>query len=161
MTPRRPTASRRSPLPGVSMPYCPECGVRLSGYPDTCPECGFDLDDPHGYAAKHRAGMGIASFVIGLATVSVGVVTLLSLGPQVLNEDSRSAWQGDSVLNVAAVVGWVSALLSSIGSVLGLVALYRRNPRKVFAVIGVILNVPVALGWGLLVCSVFVKLFGH
>lgn len=104
--------------------------------------------DPYPEPLKH-SGPGIASFVIALVSVAgyiVGFIVAGSVlasaiemyGPD-LTPDSSQAFLLLGIIMLALLA------LNVVGTVVGIIGLVLRNRRKVFAIIGVILNALILL----------------
>ncbi|MDQ0191864.1 hypothetical protein [Paenibacillus wynnii] len=109
---------------------------------------------------KH-SGPGIASFVISLVSLLgylVSFVIAATMATSILNEfgelsnDSSQAFMflGVAVLGLAA--------LNVIGVVTGIIGISLRNRRKVFGVIGTIINAIIILIFMLLIATVLVNI---
>lgn len=108
---------------------------------------------------KH-SGPGIASFVIAIVTligyavsfvfVGMQASTILSNSNDVIADSSEAImYLGLSVLILAAV--------NVIGAVVGIIGLTLRRRRKVFAIIGTIINGAVLLLFMLLIATILVN----
>ncbi|NGZ75840.1 hypothetical protein [Saccharibacillus alkalitolerans] len=115
-------------------------------------------DQPQG-RLKH-SGLGIASFVLSLLSIAlyvvffvsaVGVVYSISESGAILDSAAISEEQMMSV-GIGALILIVSilgaALLNLVGVILGIVGLVSKARKKVFAVIGTVLNGLCLLGGG-------------
>jgi hypothetical protein len=98
-----------------------------------------------------QSGLGIASFVIGLICIIGLIGTTLFIGASVadfvtpdgtaLSEAEIQAKVMDNMGFIVAVLLFMASLfLSLVGLILGIIGLVVKNRRKVFAVIGTVLN---------------------
>lgn len=119
------------------------------------------LDPPHEiqHDLKH-SGPGIASFVISLVALVGYIVSFVFAGAMatsILNElgeitpDSSQAFLflGSAVLILSA--------LNVIGVVLGIIGISLRNRRKIFGIIGTIINGIIILVFMLLIATILVN----
>lgn len=125
----------------------------------------FSNDQPFDVGPKKQSGIGIASFVIALLSVVLLIVAIVSgsaFGDQIANSDLSIADPSDSaafqasiealgedvlvsmMLAIISIFGAVG--LSLVGLILGIVSAFSKNRRKVFGVIGIVLNVVVIIG---------------
>ncbi|WP_145146754.1 hypothetical protein [Paenibacillus xylanexedens] len=94
---------------------------------------------------KH-SGPGIASFVIGLAAV-VGYILIFFIAAMALNDSIEvlTPLQAEELaLHPAVILASLSILVCLIlnlaGGILGIIGLILKNRKKVFAIIGTLLN---------------------
>ncbi|MFD0958269.1 hypothetical protein [Paenibacillus chungangensis] len=136
-------------------------------YENKTPDGGFSTFEPvppppgmHGApeTLKH-SGLGIASFIIALLAILAAIITLVltvsftaefinmgtldpeSLEAQILDGDSAIV----SIM-AAGLLFIVSIGLSVIGLILGIVGAVMKNRKKVFSVLGIVLNALIAVG---------------
>lgn len=119
---------------------------------------------------KH-SGLGISSFIIAIVSVLLGITffilsivgvtnivsdagtDLSSLSdPNQLNDMllSDNMGSGFGIIIVASLLFMVSGGLAFIGGILGLIAVFQKNRKKVFSILGLIFNVFIVLGFLLL-----------
>lgn len=111
--------------------------------------------EPSPVALRH-SGAGIASFIIALAVGLVELVGVIGAGvmvsrnPDVANDSPVAMSLG------LAICGGV--LLGLVGVVLGIVGLVMRQRRRVFAIIGLVINGLILVGiGGLMVLGLMAK----
>jgi hypothetical protein len=89
---------------------------------------------------KKHSALGIFSFIIGLSDF-LGLCLIL-----ILNINYKSE-RVDYLVNSFSIL---AGLISIVGVVLGIIGCIQKNPKKVFAIFGLILSVLVLLfiSWG-------------
>jgi len=115
-------------------------------------------------AAPSQSGLGIASFVIALVSIVVMILGFVSavasigefiqpdgtIDPESIDPMELGA---SMMVGVLAVLG--SLAISFVGLILGIIGLVAKNKRKVFGIIGVVLNALILVGFlGLVVLSI-------
>ena len=108
---------------------------------------------------KH-SGPGIASFVIALVTVAGYAISFLYVGAQassILNENNKLLADSAEAIMYLGLSVLLLAAVNVIGAVIGIIGLTLRKRRKVFAVIGTIINAVILLLFMLLIASVLVN----
>lgn len=134
-----------------------------TGYTTFTPVTDNTTFSPPEGPQKH-AGLGIASFILALAAllgVVLSLVLSVSFATQFTNADpteiERALSEGDAELATIMGVGLLiigSIGLSFIGLILGIIGVFIKNRKKVFSIIGIVLN-------GLLVVgSLFLVIIG-
>ncbi|GGG26163.1 hypothetical protein [Paenibacillus abyssi] len=111
-------------------------------------------------APKKQSGLGIASFIIGIIsilgiiafalTAAAGVSDLVNTNGTIDIEDPE-AIEMSTALIVSGIMMFVTLALSFVGLILGIIGLVMKNRRKVFAIIGVVLNGLLVFGFGALI----------
>ncbi|MFS0727254.1 hypothetical protein [Paenibacillus sp. 1P07SE] len=105
---------------------------------------------------RKQSGLGIASFVIGLlaiiAIIVLSMTTVLSLADTIQPDGTipEEVIASNSEAMLAGILLFFSILVSLVGLVLGIVSLFMKNRRKVFGIIGVVLNGLIVFGFGAL-----------
>ncbi|WP_020615987.1 hypothetical protein [Paenibacillus daejeonensis] len=131
------------------------------------PYSEHDQGEP--YPTK-QSGLGIASFVIGLLSILgiIGVVVLsmtaaysifesLPTDGSVPDPETIAQASGSGVM-LLGILLLFTVLLSVVGLILGIIGLFIKNRRKVFGIIGVVLNGVIVFGFGgLLILGTFVQ----
>ncbi|WP_028561981.1 hypothetical protein [Paenibacillus pinihumi] len=111
---------------------------------------------------QKQSGLGIASFIIGLISILgvVGIVLLLaSFIPAILETGGGMPAitpenAGEYMpLIFSSLLLLLVLVLGFVGLVLGIVGLIRKNRRKTFAIIGVVLNGLLLIGYLLLIIT--------
>lgn len=118
-----------------------------------------DLFQEHKENLKH-SGPGIASFVIALVTFAGYVISFVMIGVQatsILRASSYNVSQASVVIMVLGLTVLILAALNVIGAVTGIIGLTLRSRRKVFAVIGTVINGVILLLFMLLISIVLVN----
>lgn len=108
---------------------------------------------------KH-SGPGIASFVIGVVTLAGYIVTFIVAGAMVgpaMNETSMLNGQSGGAFLFLGMAVLALAALNFIGVVVGIIGLALRGRRKVFGVIGTIINGIILLVFLLLIAVVLMS----
>lgn len=92
-----------------------------------------------------QSGFGIASFLIAIV---VGIVEIVGIvAAAVLVADNPVAAQQESPEMMAAGCAICSGVaLSILGGILGIVAVLQQNRKKVFGILGLVINGLVVLG---------------
>lgn len=104
----------------------------------------FDDDDDYEYSEPRHSGFGIASFVTALAAgllvlVVFGIAGVIGARNGDIDEKSPEA-----VLLGLAVIGGLLVAMLGIG--LGIAGVCQHRRKKVFAVLGLVINAVVTLG---------------
>ncbi|WP_410512094.1 hypothetical protein PaeBR_18920 [Paenibacillus sp. BR2-3] len=111
------------------------------------------------YDLKH-SGPGIASFVISIVTLIGYIVSFIIAGAMassILDEFGEMSNDSSQAFLFLGLVVLGLAALNVIGVVLGIIGLSLRNRRKVFAIIGTIINAIIILVFMLLIATVLVN----
>jgi hypothetical protein len=103
-------------------------------------DIGFPPPPPAPEMRKHSR-LGIASFIISM------VVVLIIFGDIALALGlSGGISVPQSYAGVDTALTCASALLAAVGLVLGIVAVTRKNTKKVFGILGLVFNALIVLG---------------
>lgn len=127
--------------------------------PPFSPYDEFPRDDQEPGRFKH-SGLGIASFVISLVAIAlyvvffvsaVGVTYLLTgtgadLTEYTATEEQLMGFGVGALVLILSLLG--ASVLNLAGTILGIIGLVSKNRKKVFAVIGTVLNGLCLLGGG-------------
>ncbi|MRN53095.1 hypothetical protein [Paenibacillus monticola] len=108
---------------------------------------------------KH-SGPGIASFVISVVTILGYAVSFLLVGgmaSSIMNEAGNLSTDSSQSLMFLGLSVLVLAALNVIGVVIGIIGISLRKRRKVFGIIGTIINGLIILLFMLLVAAVLVN----
>jgi predicted anti-sigma-YlaC factor YlaD len=102
---------------------------------------------------KH-SGLGIASFVLAMISVVLTIIvilTMINLGSGLMEQIAVGETMTEEQLLEQApglvIVGLLFmavAVISLIGGILGIVGLFQKNRKKLFAILGTVFNL---LGW--------------
>ncbi|WP_019912211.1 hypothetical protein [Paenibacillus sp. HW567] len=117
------------------------------------------MEEPNKYALKH-SGPGIASFVIALVTIIGYIITFVSVGVQassILNENNQFLSDSAKTIMYLGLSVLILAAVNVIGGVIGIIGLTLRSRRKVFAIIGTIINGVILLLFMLMIATVLVN----
>ncbi len=117
---------------------------------------------------KH-SGLGIASFI--LAIIAIVLVVALIIVTAVIAKDELAdiaLSQGNlteeqikefaPLLIVIFLTFFGSVILSLVGAILGIVGLLQKNRKKLFAILGTLLN---SLGWIIIIILIVVGTFSN
>lgn len=108
---------------------------------------------------KH-SGPGIASFVIALVTLIGYAVSFVFVGMQastiLSNSNDVIADSSETIMFLGLTV-LILAAVNVIGGVVGIIGLTLRRRRKVFAIIGTIINGAILLLFMLLIATILVN----
>mgnify|MGYP001175469893 CR=1 FL=1 len=108
---------------------------------------------------KH-SGPGIASFVISLVTLLGYAISFLIVGgmaSSIMNEAGNLSTDSSQSIMFLGLSVLVLAALNVIGVVIGIIGISLRKRRKVFGIIGTIINGLIILLFMLLVAAVLVN----
>lgn len=108
---------------------------------------------------KH-SGPGIASFVIALFTLVGYAIAFVYVGAQassIMNENNKLIADSAEAIMYLGLSVLILAAVNVIGAVTGIVGLTLRRRRKVFAVLGTIINAVILLVFMLLISMVLVN----
>ncbi len=93
---------------------------------------------------KMQSSLGLASFFISLGTF-IFIIILLIVFATIDNGKSKIGDLAGSLFLICFFI--IAPLAHLVGTVLGIIALFQKNRKKVFAVLGIIFNIGfVALG---------------
>ncbi|MEN1985361.1 MULTISPECIES: hypothetical protein [Paenibacillus] len=128
------------------------------GFPEASPNQDYHANDQSSNPKTKHSGPGIASFVIGI-TALLAYIVIFVLVTAAISSYMGHALTPEQVeqlaLHPAIILASVSMLaciiLNLAGLIVGIVGLVIRNRRKVFAVIGTLLN-----GLMILACAALV-----
>ncbi|WP_339223537.1 hypothetical protein [Paenibacillus sp. FSL H8-0332] len=108
---------------------------------------------------KH-SGPGIASFVIALLTLICYAITFVYVGSQassLMNEHNKLIADASETIMYLGLSVLILVAVNVIGAVTGIIGLTLRKRRKVFAVIGTIINAGFLLLFMLLLSVILVN----
>ncbi|MGG4141665.1 hypothetical protein ABEW34_00915 [Paenibacillus algorifonticola] len=121
----------------------------------SAPSAGFSDPSPFqpSQPLKH-SGLGIASFIMAIASIIIGVISIIMFfaaiasviptGNEYLMEDPAyfedliTGGAGSFMASIIAII--LSVGITFVGLILGIIGACSKQRRKVFAVIGIILN---------------------
>ncbi|GGF73415.1 hypothetical protein GCM10010912_18290 [Paenibacillus albidus] len=111
------------------------------------------------YGLKH-SGPGITSFTISLVTLVGYIITFMiagSMAGAIMNEtDNLTVRTSESIMTLGmAVLGLIA--LNVIGVIVGIIGISLRGRRKIFGILGTILNGVIILLFMLMVSAVLVN----
>ncbi|RXZ84185.1 hypothetical protein EBB07_03675 [Paenibacillaceae bacterium] len=106
-----------------------------------------------------QSGPGIASFIVGIISIFMFVISIVVIIGQAADllsleeaiEDSEAIAAMGVPFVIAGLLFLGSLILSFVGTILAIIGLVIKNRRKVFAIIGLILNGLFTIGFVLLV----------
>ncbi|WNS46470.1 hypothetical protein [Paenibacillus sp. MMS20-IR301] len=132
--------------------------------PDHAGYTGQEHLPPAGNVRFKHSGPGIASFVIAMLTLAGYIFTFVYIGVQAAAfiDDSRPVNDAliagsPEIIMFAGVSVLLLAAINVIGTIIGIIGLTLRSRRKVFAIIGTIINAVILLIFMLLIASVLVN----
>jgi hypothetical protein len=97
---------------------------------------------------KH-SGLGIAAFIIAAAAIAfvfIGMILIIGVGAATIQEIAEGTMTEDELITQApmliiGVLFFMFAVFAAfIGGILGIVALVQKNRKKLFAILGTIIN---------------------
>ncbi|PZD94283.1 hypothetical protein DNH61_17880 [Paenibacillus sambharensis] len=114
--------------------------------------------EPHDEGPLKHSGLGIASFVIGIVSI-IGIIAVIflvaaSISTYLLpNNTIAPGFETDPVVIISSLSILAVLFLSFVGLVLGIIGLVIKRRRKVFSIIGVVLNGLLLLGFAFLLIT--------
>ena len=141
--------------------YCPQCGTLIQDDAVACQNCGAllnDQDNPDGKPAQGSGKGKVASLVMSIASLGIG---MLSLSPYIylVSRYYYPVLRQRPFLHGAFDLGCLGGFpLGMIGIILGAVALWKR-PKDlsvvIMAVIGILLSIGGIAGhvWFIVTCQ--------
>ena len=111
------------------------------------------------YDLKH-SGPGIASFIISLVSIVGYIVTFIIIGlmaSSMITEDGSLLADSSGTIALLGLAILILAALNVIGVVVGIIGLALRKRRKVFGIIGTIINGVIILLFMLLITTFLVN----
>ncbi|MUT64428.1 hypothetical protein [Paenibacillus sp. NEAU-GSW1] len=122
----------------------------------------FGSEPPVAEGKLKHSGLGIASFVLAIISILLGVlgiilsvvfVAQLAGDPtSFLSEtESGSIPEGAGSILAAVVLMFLGVGISFVGLILGIVGVFAKNRRKLFAIIGLVFNGVIILGMLLMI----------
>lgn len=111
---------------------------------------------------KTQSKLGIASFIIGLISIVIFIIGIIVVTTFIMDQnfsDGNSIQREieDSITNnnfseyaplvIGALLMLASAGVSVVGLILGIVGACSRNKRKVFSILGIVLNALLPVGF--------------
>lgn len=147
----------------------PQYNNQASGIPgSTQPTMPQYNQPPHTPAAMKHSGVGIASFVIAIVSIISAILSIVLVFTGVLNMVtdnnldidtfadpdavnnmllSGELGSGMSSLIFGSLLLFFSLGISFVGGILGLIAAFQKNRKKVFGILGLIFNGLVCVGF--------------
>lgn len=98
---------------------------------------------PPPIAVKH-SGLGIASFIMGILVI-IGVCITFGVAGGSANVSTMDT-SYDSLMTGIGLLACGTIAVALVGLVLGIIAVVQKNTKKVFGIIGLVLNALVFLG---------------
>lgn len=127
---------------------------------------GVPVDGEPGYVFQENkrdfkhSGPGIASFVIALVTIVCYAVSFVYAGmhaSSILSNSNEGIASSSEAIMLLGLSVLILAAFNVIGAVVGIIGLTLRRRRKVFAVIGTIINGAILLLFMLLISTILVN----
>lgn len=118
-----------------------------------------EMMNPQFQPVKMQSKLGLASFFIALATFFFVVILFIVM----MALDNRRSQVGEAVTNFWLVCFFILAPLAHlVGTILGIIVLFQKQRKKVFAILGIILNIAfVALGLAVVILLLKVGMAWH
>lgn len=121
----------------------------------------FSSEPPIVEGRMKHSGLGIASFVMAIIAILLGVLGMIlsvvfvaqaAEDPTslLIEAESGTIPEGVGSILAAVVLMFLGVGISFIGLILGIVGIFAKNRRKVFAIIGLVVNGLITLGMLLL-----------
>lgn len=137
--------------------FCPNCGEKNPSSSGFCGHCGSKLREiirdessfsshPNFHSmeemvltpeGKKHSGLGIASFIIGLVAGAIQFFTILGSG---IAEYSAVGGLGDEVYMLVGLFICGGMATGVVGLILGIIGLTQKNKKKIFSILGTIIN---------------------
>lgn len=102
---------------------------------------------PEAPAPTKQSGLGIASFIIGVASIAGVIASIIMITSFIMNDlvgNGNTIEISADDLSIELMLGGLlmlgSLLLALLGLILGIVGACMRNRRKAFAIVGIVLN---------------------
>ena len=103
------------------------------------------------YDTRKHSRISIASFVIGIVAMLIFCLAiLLAFGYGITiasSNPSVQSLQGSPTILVLGLVLFLSPILGLVGVVLGFVAVFQKNNKKLFAIFGLVFNFLIILAF--------------
>ncbi|CAM4357067.1 hypothetical protein [Paenibacillus tarimensis] len=113
---------------------------------------------PYDEGSLKHSGLGIASFIIGIVS-SIGIIAVIfsvaaSIGTYLLPDNTLApGFETDPAVILSSLSILAVLFLSFVGLILGIIGLVIKRRRKVFGIIGVVLNGLLLLGFLFLIMT--------
>lgn len=130
--------------------------------PDQGPFTGFSPvgDGPYGQGpiVQKHSGLGITSFIMALAAVITFILAIIlivsgvsgfmdaSSPEEIQNQILEGNGEGFGAMIAGGLIVLLSIAISFIGLVLGIIGAVMKNRKKVFSIIGIVLNGLITIG---------------
>ncbi|CAM4361011.1 hypothetical protein [Paenibacillus typhae] len=143
----------KTDLPGNPPEFSP---AAAGMQPETNPEYAYQ-ENKRDY--KH-SGPGIASFVIALVTVVGYAISFVYAGMQassILSSSNDVINDSSQAIMLLGLTVLILAAVNVAGAVVGIIGLTLRRRKKVFAIIGTVINAVILLLFMLMIATVLVN----
>lgn len=121
-------------------------------------------DWPSSYKEVERdlqhSGPGIASFIISLVTIlgyAAIFIFIIMKSASMVNEDSNILVESSQAIMLIGLTVIILSALNVIGVVVGIIGLSLRKRRKVFGIIGTVINAVIILLFMLLITTFLIN----
>jgi hypothetical protein len=104
----------------------------------------FMMNQPITHSKPHSK-LGVASFAIGVGTFSVAVLWYILI--TIISSSVGSQVRGNLFIFYMLFLIFVAPVAHLVGAILGIVSLFTKNCRKVFPVLGLLVNLPFLVFW--------------
>lgn len=125
--------------------FCSKCGAANLDEYKFCASCGNPLQTVGAVTEHKHSGVGIASFIMGIAAIVLTVLLIIVAGA--MNASTSDGLDDNAVV----VVGGCGVALMALGIValsLGIVGLFQKDRRKMFPILGTVLSSVMLFGIG-------------
>ena len=119
--------------------------------PHAGPKPAWPPNSPVAYASLPHSGFGVAAFVLSLVMAAATVLTLVlafAMTLQARRQGGKISFE-DPLLDGMLCAGVLSGLLALVGVPLSLASLNRKDRRRLFGLIALVLNVVMLLALAL------------
>src|SRR2546421_11690104 len=102
------------------------------------------MSQPIRHAIPH-ARLGVASFVIGVSTFSVAVLWYAVI--TILPTKAGFEFSNHLFIYYILFLFFVAPVAHLVGEILGIISLFIKNRRKLFPILGLLVNLPFLIFW--------------
>lgn len=140
-----------NPLSKSDRPATDVVNPQPTDWPSTYKEVERDLQ---------HSGPGIASFIISLVTIlgyAAIFIFIIMKSASMVNENSNILVESSQAIMLIGLTVIILSALNVIGVVVGIIGLSLRKRRKVFGIIGTVINAVIILLFMLLITSFLIN----
>jgi hypothetical protein len=95
--------------------------------------------------SKPHSRLGVASFAIGIGTFSVAVLWYALI--TIISSSAGSQLRANLFIYYLFFLFFVAPVAHLVGEILGIIALFMKNCRKLFPILGLLVNLPFLVFW--------------